>query len=633
MSTVWATAAHSRNRWSSWGFQLETVLILIGGMWGLTHSGTVTGFHLGGFGFSLTLLRSWFLIILGLVASAAAWFQWGYLAHMPIASRSWVLGWMPGFVLSMAAVIVANSVWAFAVAWEMMAMCSLALVITQRTRKVLRAGYVYAVMSQLSGLAILGGLLLMAGATHSIWFENWAGTTVASSTRLVILGCWLLGFGLKAGVVPLHVWLPKAHPVAPASVSGLMSGAMIKLGIFGLLQFVLVYLAPVPPITVPILLGLGAGSSLLGVLYALAEHDLKRLLAYHSIENIGIILLGLGVLAWGEVSHQPLWIVLGLTAALFHTLNHALFKSQLFFSAGAIEHHTGSLDLDRLGGIVHTAPALFWGFLTGAMAISALPPFNGFLSEWLTLRGLLALMHQPVETLVLGALGLAAVLALTGALAGLCFVKATGITFLGQPRAAYHPHPVPFSMLAPILLLGGLSLGLGIFPGEVLATVDRILPTVSPGLSTGLATGFQVLQPVHPTTVGLGLLALAGLMVLWVRGYRLATRPRWGCGMTVNPGMQYTAGAFASSVETAFAVLYRPVHHVARTGSLSTYFPEDIIYHGRTVPLWERYVYAPLVKGTWSVSRWLARRHTGSTRLYLLYILATVTLLLSVIRS
>lgn len=607
-------------RWPRWSRVLNLLLslgILAYGGYGLWHGMST----IGSGALALSPLRAWFLLVLGLVASLSSWYRWGY--HENPASLRF---WLPLFLLSMMTVILANNLWVFMTAWESMTITSFFLVTTHHERPdVLKSGYIYLVMSQVSAMAILAGMLVMATHLHSVDFSVWAerGPAIPQGAKSLIFGLLGLGFGMKSGVVPFHVWLPRAHPVAPAPVSSLMSGAMIKLGIFGVLQFLLFDLGTTARWWPLLILAMGAISSLLGVLYALMEHDLKRLLAYHSIENMGIILFGVGVMGVGIDWHHPAWVAVGLVASLFHTLNHALFKSQLFLAAGAVEQHTGTLDVDHLGGLVRTIPGIALGFIAGSLAISGLPPFNGFVSEWLTFRGLLGLAHST-GLLGLYGLGLMMVLGLTGALAGLCFVKASGVVFLGEPRQPVSRQPLPASLTGSVLALAAISLLLGVFPQPLLHLLNGIDPAyhVNPA---------SMLLPARVPLIA-GLLAaavavFAGLSRVWA----VRMVPRWSCGRDVDPSMQFTSASFTKAIRTTFAVIYRPHRQVQRVGSGAPDFPTRLLYRGGTVPVWEHYVYRPVYGLLWRASHLSSRIQRGPVRLYLAYLLATVGLMLALL--
>jgi hydrogenase-4 component B len=573
--------------------------------------------------FLLTPLRAWFLLVVGLVSVLASWYRLGYHQH----HWRFTAVWLPWFVMAMATVTVAQNVWVFMTAWEIMAITSFLLVVTDHQAPgVTKAGYVYLVMSQFSAMAILAGLLLMAASLHSANFAVWARHAHALPPNLkgAIFLLLTLGFAIKSGLIPFHVWLPRAHPIAPTPVSSLMSGAMIKMGIFGVVQFLLQDLGATSVIWSVMLLVLGAISSLLGVLYALMEHDLKRLLAYHSIENVGIIFLGLGVMGVGLDTHRPWLTEIGLVAALFHTLNHALFKSQLFFAAGAVQQHTGTLDAEHLGGLIRQIPGVALGFLLGAMAISALPPFNGFVSEWLTFRGILALSGALRGLWALGALSLALVLATTSALAGLCFVKASGVVFLGQPRKPVASSPISSSLVVPMFVMAGLSLALGIFPQPVVHLLAAFQPHVP--------TAFAPVLPLNTGEIALLLALFTGVSVLVARVGTVRVVPRWACGGNVEPTMQFSSAAMTKAIRTTFAVIYRPHRQLVRVGEHARDFPDRLIYRAGTTPTWERYLYWPSYRFAWWLSRVTSRIQRGPVRLYLTYLLVTVGVMLLLIR-
>ena len=397
------------------------------------------------------------------------------------------------FILAMLAVVVAGDGFTFLLAWETMSLASFALVLTDHRRKVVReAAWAYVVMTHTATAFIVAAFLLLARTAGSLVFDDWTAQAAtldpALATLVFVLG--LVGFGTKAGMIPLHVWLPRAHPVAPAHVSALMSGVMIKLGIYGLLRLSLDWLAPGPAWWGALILALGATSAVLGVLYALMQHDLKRLLAYHSVENIGIILLGIGVALIGRSLDLPAVTAIGLTAALFHVANHATFKALLFMGAGAIDAAVGTRDLERLGGLIRRMPVTALCFLVGSAAISALPPLNGFASEWLTFQSLLMLgrVADEPQTALLPLLAGGA-LALTGALAVACFVKAFGVSFLALPRSS-HAESAHESGRAELAAMGTLAvacvaLGLGAAP--VVSFIGQLVPlAAAPASGPGL---------------------------------------------------------------------------------------------------------------------------------------------------
>lgn len=618
---VAATGMVSR-RWSKASNLLLSVGILVLGISGLIR-GTEIEIFQGQI--SLSVLGSWFLIVLGVVATMSSWYSHGYSSHGGSTQI-----WLPVFLMSMAAVLLSGNVWMFMTAWELMAISSYFLVITDHSRPgVLRAGFIYLVMSQVSAMLILLGFMIVSSQLHSFDFSVWAqqAHTLSGTSKNWVFLLLGLGFGIKSGIVPFHIWLPEAHPAAPAPISGLMSGAMIKLGIFGILQFLLLDLGPTNHLLALVLLAAGAVSALFGVLYALMEHDLKRLLAYHSIENIGIILLGVGIMAVGMDWHLPVLVSLGLAAALLHTLNHAIFKTQLFLVAGAVEMHSGTLDADDLGGLIRTMPQMAIGFLIGSMAITALPPFNGFVSEWLVMRGLLGISSHFSSLLAGYGLLLAAVLGLTGALAGICFVKAFGVIFLGEPRKPVAKNIIPASMTWPVLVLGFLSLLLGIFPQPLL----RLLGGTGNKFGAN-PTGFSgLLVPDGVVIVAVILLVLTVFLVWASRIGAVKTVPRWACGRVSDASMQFTSASFTKAIRTTFAVIYRPHRKLEYIGEYSPDFVDRVIYEGGTVPIWDRYIYRPMFRFTWKLSHFSTRIQAGPVRLYLAYVLGAVGLMIAAI--
>jgi hydrogenase-4 component B len=465
-----------------------------------------------------------------------------------------------------------------------------------------------------------------------------------AAVRNVIFILALLGFGSKAGIVPLHVWLPKAHPAAPSHVSALMSGVMIKLGVYGLLRVTLDLLGGGPAWWGGVVLGVGVVSALLGVLYALMEHDLKRLLAYHSVENIGIILIGIGA---GLIFHSFGFMTLaalGLIGGLYHTLNHASFKGLLFLGAGSVLRSTGTRNMELMGGLIQRMPWTALFFLIGAAAISALPPLNGFVSEWLVFQSLLAGFNIPSPELAILMPVAVGMLALTSGLAAACFVKAFGISFLAIPRSARadDAQEAPFSMLLGMFLLALTCIGLGLAPvavvpflGRVIAGLGHLPQAVTPELTFNLSLQTpQAFGQVSPALAGMGLLVILVLIPLGLRIFRanrsLSLGETWGCGRSgQTPRMEYTATAFAEPLRRVFAELYRPSKELSISfHPNSKYFLESIEYKSEITPLFDRWFYDPLLKSIRFISHQVQRLQAGSLHLYLLYIAILLIILL-----
>jgi hydrogenase-4 component B len=589
-------------------------------------------------------LSAWFLIVLSTLAIPIAVFSIGYFAHGQYERRSAFV--TAGFNVLLGAVelvFVAGDVVTFLFAWELMTLSTAALVTTEHeNRDTRRAAYLYLVMSHVATGTLIAGFLVLASASGSISFSTMlSGDVVRGPTRDGLFALFLVGFGVKAGIIPLHVWLPEAHPAAPSSVSALMSGVLIKTGIYGIVR-VCAFGLGVPRLSWGVIVvALGGISAVLGVLYALMQHDLKRLLAYHSIENIGIILLGLGAgmmaLAYGR--SELAWI--GVAASLYHVLNHAVFKGLLFLGAGAVVMTTGTRQIEQFGGLLRRMPWTGLFFLVGAMAISGLPPLNGFASEWLTFQAFLygfGDLREPFVHFLFPVGG--ALLALTTALAAACFVKAFGISFLALPRtsAAAAAREVPAVMLAPQALLATLCLVLGLFPGGVLSALGRVLmslprlqrPADAAWTGLGMAPGGGAFDHVVPVAFAAALVCGIALSAALAARAGFAARrvPTWGCGGELSAQTEYTATAFSKPLMMIFRAVYRPTRQVESLGDVSPYFPRGVHYHAEIEPTFERYVYGPLLRAILRVANGLKVLQAGSLHAYLAYVIALVVWLM-----
>jgi len=381
----------------------------------------------------LDALSAFFLAVVDLGAMTASLFAFGYGEHERAPGR--VVPFFPAFLAGMTLVVLADDAFTFLLSWEFMSLTSWALVISHhRVPENVRAGYIYLLMASFGTLALLLGFGLLAGSDGLYTFAQMRAAHPTAAAAALVLLLTLIGAGSKAGLVPLHAWLPLAHPAAPSHVSALMSGVMTKVAVYGFVRIVF-DLAGRPSWWWSIVVLTVAGiTTVMGVLYALMQHDLKRLLAYHTVENIGIIFIGLGLALAFKSQGMLFAAALALTAALLHVFNHSLFKSLLFFGAGGVLTATGERDMEHLGGLIHRMPQTAFVFLIGCAAISALPPLNGFVSEWLTFQAILVSPQLPSWGLKLLVPAIGALLALSAALAAACFVKAYGITFLGRPR-------------------------------------------------------------------------------------------------------------------------------------------------------------------------------------------------------
>jgi hydrogenase-4 component B len=615
---------------------------------GITTWNLPSGVPLFSWTIRVNALSAYFNLTLGILAAAVSVYSFGYLRQMEGRRNIGVLGCFYNILLlSLTLVFAAGNAFFFLVAWEIMALAAWGLVSfeheKERTR---RAGMLFLIMSHAGSGLLLIAFLILARACGSLDFATFhhLASALPAWQQGVVFLLFFLGFGVKAGVVPLHVWLPEAHPVAPSNISALMSGIVIKTGIYGM-ALVFFDFFDAPPAWAGILvLSAGVLSALLGVLYALMEHDLKRLLAYHSIENIGIILIGFGAAMIFRALGHPTLAAVALIAGLYHTLNHAIFKSLLFLGAGAVHHSTGTRNMEEMGGLIRRMPVTALCFLTGAIAISGLPPLNGFVSEWLTYQALLAGFGstQTLTRVIFPIAG--ALLALTAALAAACFVKAFGISFLALPRSenAAQAHEAPLSMRLGMgfLAAGCLALGLGatwFLPVFDPITEQLIGARVSSALTA--ANGFAISAgTAHAGTVStVGIAAMLVLLsaipaffwLVWGRTGRRATGPSWDCGL---PGLtadnEYTATGFSKPIRMIFSALYRPRREIQAEYEVSPYYPTAIRFESEIEPSFEKRMYDPFRDWLYRMAGRMRSVQAGSIHAYLAYIFVALLALL-----
>ncbi len=590
----------------------------------------------GAFAVRMDALSAWFVLVIVVVSALAAVYGIQYLASAP-RKKPVGLSWFYFNLLvgSMVGVVIASNAVLFLVTWEVMALSSFFLVTFDHEEESVRdAGWIYLVATHLGTAFLLVFFLIIAHETGTMDFVQWSVAGIHSQELaggLFVLA--VVGFGAKAGFMPLHVWLPAAHPAAPSHVSAVMSGVMIKTGIYGLLRS-LKFLGPPPLWWGWTLVGIGLCSGILGVLFALAQHDLKRLLAYHSVENIGIITLGIGLGFIGTTLNVPALIVLGFGGGLLHVLNHALFKSLLFLGAGSVLQASGTRNIESLGGLLKRMP---WTALTcavGAAAICALPPFNGFLSEFLIYLGALKAgggsgAQGLAGWLVVGGLGL------IGGLAAACFTKAFGIVFLGQPRSecAVNVHECKALMRWPMALLAAACLAIGLGAGSVLQGLAPAVVTLTGmNLEQVMAPFAETGASLRPVTIAaltlVGLaLVLAGLRRLILSRRDVREADTWDCGYArPTARMQYTASSFAAPL----TALFRPVlRTAARQHGPTGLFPGKASFSSHTADVGEERFYAPIFRGVRTVLGKLHWLQHGTVQLYILYIaLALLALLI-----
>jgi hydrogenase-4 component B len=593
-------------------------------------------------------LGAFFLLIVSLLALAISIYSLGYAKGFFGRKNVAALGaFFNALLLATTLVVTAADIWLFLIGWELMALTAYCLLSFEHEKPETRAaGVLYFIMSHLDAGCVIGGFLLLFQASGDYGFASLhdLGATMSPGKRDAAFVLFLLGFGIKAGIVPLHIWLPAAHPVAPSNVSAFMSGVLIKTGIYGLTRVCFDFLGTPPLWWGVTVLTVGTVSAVLGVLYALMEHDLKRLLAYHSIENIGIILMGLGAALLFLHTGHPLLATLGLVAGLYHTINHASFKGLLFLGAGAVLHATGTRNMEEMGGLIKRMPQTAFFFLVGAVAISALPPLNGFVSEWLTYQALLQGFGTTDSLMRLIFPLSGALLALTGALAAACFVKAFGITFLAQPRSAHaeHAHEAAPSMRIGMGLLAAACVALGFFPTQFVRLLDPLtLQLTGQQLSRQLsaANGLVLTSLAEKSgtvsTLGLALMTLCLLPIplgLWlVFGRKAAVRrgPTWDCGQrALTPRMQYTSTGFSKPIRMIFKALFQPHREVQREYDFSPYFAKTLRFDSHVEEVFERRIYRPARALILRTARRIRGLQAGSIHVYLLYVFITLLLLL-----
>jgi hydrogenase-4 component B len=616
---------------------------MLGARWALRIDWLVP---LGGLDLQMDALAGLFVALVGAAAVPASLYAIGSAGRERRGSFAYLV-----FVAAMLIVPLAANVMTFVLAWELMSLASYVLVLDgaragREAAASAHAGWVYALMTHAGLACLLAGMLLLTAWTGSPRFADWtaAAPTLTVSARSLVWALLALGFAAKAGGVPLHIWLPLAHPAAPSHVSALMSGVMIKLGVYGLLRASLAWLAPAVPWWGATLLLVGAVSAVVGALYAIVDRDLKRLLAFSSIDNVGIVLVGTGAALTFAAADLPGLALLALAAALYHIVNHAAFKSLLFMAAGSVLHGAGTRDIEALGGLIKRQPWTAACFLVGAVAIAGLPPLNGFVSEWLTFQALLQneLIPQPASNLVF-ALGIAG-LALAAGLAVACFVKAFGITFLALPRseaaAAAHEAPVVMrvAMVATAVACAGLALGASWVVPALTAVATTLLPgpapvTLGPWLTLEVSEDFATLS-MPAVTLALGAGILLPLVVLVA--LRARPRPRryetWSCGRLLQTArMEYTATAFADPFTRVFDFFYRPVKRLdIDMHPESRFFVRRIRYENPTRFIVDEWLYAPLGRALRAVARRTAVVQSGSANLYVAYVLAALLVLLLV---
>ncbi|MBL0712470.1 MAG: hydrogenase [Desulfosarcina sp.] len=585
--------------------------------------------HAFNLAFHIDGLAAFFLVVIFAISLLAAIYSFQYMEDAGKSLR--VAGHYLFFsllVISMALVVTAANMITFMLCWEIMSLSSFFLVVYNYESEGNRnAGYLYFVFSQVGAMFILAAFGVIYSHTASFGFDGAAA--LPESAKILVFVLAFIGFGSKAGVFPFHVWLPQAHPAAPSHISAIMSGVMIKCGIYGIVRMYALLGGHVPLFGYIVLIA-GMLSGILGVVYALGQHDIKRLLAYHSVENIGIILIGIGLGMIGVSTGNPVMALLGFGGGLLHVLNHAIFKSLLFMGAGMVLHKTGTRMIDVLGGLIKKMPITGTTFLIGSLAISGLPPFNGFVSEFLIYLGGFRGVALGQTDFALSLMAIVS-LAVIGGLALACFTKVVGVVFLGEPRsrAAEGVDEKGVSMLAPMAVLAGACLLIGVFPGVFAGMALKATEALHLGYGPVPLVPFMQITGNITRAALLFFTVLLVILVLRVflyRGKSVTASGTWGCGFTQpTVRMQYTGSSYAGSILAFFGPL-APLEedHPAIQGR----FPKKTHYHSHIHDIAEKhleFVIVRPIRAMFDKLRWLQH---GDIHLYIGYILLAIVVLL-----
>ena len=569
------------------------------------------------FSFLVDRLAAFFLFLVCVVSVSVAIYSVQYVEHIAHEGRKdLIVCFMNIFILSMVLVIASSTMFSFLFFWEIMALSSFLLVMTEyEKQETQKAGIFYFVMTHLSTLFLLFSFLFIYTVTGTFNMQKIQASPVITSVAFIFL---FLAFGIKAGIIPFHKWLPYAHPASPSNISALMSGVMIKVAIYGLVRFV--FLMPMQTWWGILILAVGTTSAVLGVIYALKEHDIKRLLAYHSIENIGVILIGFGLYVIFSLAGLEGIAFLALAGALFHTINHAIFKSLLFMTSGNIVNATGTRNIEELGGLIKRMPKTALLFLIGAVSISALPPFNGFVSELMIFQAFFqstALANPFLEVILIASL---AVFALTSALAAACFVKAFGITFLALPRSneAKIAKESPKLMIIGPAILAVLCAMLGVFSLQFFGVMGFSFPLPNMLFIGAILTGFYLFTYI-------------ALREVANRRERMAET--WGCGFpTQTPKMEYTASGFSEPIVTILKAIFR----TQKKSERNYYDYKNVIFKDgkaeiHLINFFEERLYLPAAELIRKISLKVNNIQRGDVDLHIAYSFVTIVAFLLII--
>ncbi|MGI6451082.1 MAG: proton-conducting transporter membrane subunit [Desulfitobacteriia bacterium] len=590
-------------------------------------------------------ISAFFLLALFILVFCVSIYSIGYISHYIGSRNVGLFNFLyTTFILTMILVFTSANAIFFYISWEAMSLFSYFLVVFESEQDDnQKAGTLYIIMTHLGTAFLLIGFLVIYSFTQSFDLFG-SSAAIPEMAKNIVFLLFLIGFGTKAGVIPLHIWLPHAHPAAPSNVSALMSGIMIKTAIYGMIRFVHCYLGIEQTWWGILILILGIISAVLGVAYALMEHNIKKLLAFHSVENIGIILIGLGACFIASAHNNELLGSLALTAALLHTFNHTLFKGGLFLGAGSIQYATHTKNIEKLGGLIKKMPCTALFVLCFSLAISAIVPFNGFVSEWLTYQSLFANILPEQTGLDILLIVAVAALGLTGALAAACFVKLFGISFLGLPRSdqTLQAQEVPVTMNIGMGVLAFLCLMIGLFPLTILYLIDKVAFSLGGWSILGDLRGglFLLYYPLNNSANSISPLAflivfiaitLFSLLILRIIGGKYIERQygTWDCGYeALTSRMQYSATGFSKPIKIVFKILFRPARRITVEGS-SLYHPESIKYSTSSSSIFEDLLYNPTFKAIKRFAKKITFRiQTGNIHNYLIYIFVTILILM-----
>ena len=592
-------------------------------------------------------LAAFMVMVISLLVTVSALYSLNYVQEY-CGRGAWSMGFFLNlFIASMVALVVMDNAFYFIILFEMMSLASWFLVIADQDDKSIRAGLLYFFIAHAGSILIMIAFFLMWRQSGSLDFDSFRQLTLSPTMASVVFLLGFFGFGAKAGMLPLHSWLPQAHPAAPSHASALMSGVMVKIGIFGIIKVGIDLLGATQGWWGIVVLAFGAVSSVLGVMYALAEHDIKRLLAWHTVENIGIILMGVGVGMVGMANNMPVLATIGLLGAVYHLLNHAVFKGLLFLGAGAVIYRIHTRDMEKMGGLAKLMPLTATAFLIGCMAISALPPLNGFVSEWYTYQSLFSMSHEGTFIMRISGPIAIVMLAITGALAAMCFVKVYGVSFCGGARSeqATKAREVPWTMTAAMLILAVICVILGVGASVIAPVLANVAMSLTSATDITVAQGAMLMPDsaaqamISPAMTFVLLLALPlipFIIYLVFKGKQMGFRRKgdaWACCYELEKEMSLYEGGFTQPLSSIFAQLYRMREQLDPSARLAQTLEVTKAGAGQVEPFWDEKIIYPFVRCINRIAKRMQCLQGGDFRLYCLYVVAALVVLLVVIAA